>query len=78
MARKPKSIIVDDEPEDEELTIRKQLVDEYVVVLRDPYMLWDIKPALPGTPLPKELRGSYTTEVFAKRAVEDYKRKKEL
>jgi hypothetical protein len=73
MARKPKVELIDEEPIDEELVIRKQLIGEYVVVLSDPYMLWKIVPALQGQHTPQELRGMFTSEGRAKRAIETYK-----
>lgn len=82
MARKPRKIpeeftklIEDEEPYDEELEIRRELIGEYAVVLSDPYMLWRIVPALPGQKLPKELSGSYTSYTMATKIVDNYKKK---
>jgi len=73
MARKPKPTLIDDEPIDEELVIRRQLIGDYVAVLSDPFLLWRIVPALEGERLPRELSGMFTTEGRAKHAIETYK-----
>lgn len=76
MAKKKNLIIEDDEPEDDDLVIRKQLVGKYITVLKDPYMLWEIRSAVPGLPVPKELQGCFTTIGFAEKAIESYNKLK--
>ena len=65
--------IVDEEIVDEDLILRQQNLDEYIVVLKDPYMLWCIKHALPGRKVPEPLQGNYTTLGRAERAIKEYK-----